>query len=557
MSETVVCPFCAGSIGAGAAECPACHRSLENKNPRGALPVGTVLAGRYTLGEFVYADGEGILYRGVENNGGVHVTIKEYLPVTLSADRSEDGALRPKAGSEVLFKTTRMDFADLYRAIMRVTPATGLEAVLDVVEANNTVYAVMENPGGIPLSKYLDTVGGVMEPAAARSMLQPVFEGVAAMHTAGLVHRGISPENIRVLENGRARLTGYATIGLRTAGCGLRAQLYEGYSAPEQYSSAEFEGRYTDEYGLAAVFYRMVCGRAPVPAGQRLVADSNPAARTIEPNVPSYLSHVLERGLQLKPADRIQTVPELFSSLSSPDAARTVLEGGRQGAAQDNGESKPRRSFAGIAAGLLILAAVLALLLLWFGLRGGFGGEADASSAASTAATPEPETMPDFRGLTYAQVQDNQSYSGRFLFYITEQYSNDQPVGVILEQTPEANTLITGDAITVDLVVSKGPELVPMPNIIGFTQAGAEEELNKAGLKGSFYMINNDGSYASGCVVKCDTEPGEELKAGSTVAVYIAADRDVVVQPTPEPSAAPSPSAIPLLPTPEIEEDLD
>ena len=38
-------------------------------------------------------------------------------------------------------------------------------------------------------------------------------------------------------------------------------QLYEGYSAQEQYSTAEFEGRYTDEYSLAAVFYRMVCGR--------------------------------------------------------------------------------------------------------------------------------------------------------------------------------------------------------------------------------------------------------------------------------------------------------
>lgn len=555
MSEPVVCPFCAGSIEAGVAECPACHRSLENRNPRGALPVGTVLAGRYTLGEFVYADGEGILYRGVENNGGVHVTIKEYLPVTLSADRSPDGALRPKAGSEVLFKTTRMDFADLYRAIMRVTPATGLEAVLDVVEANNTVYAVMENPGGIPLSKYLETMGGVMDPAEARSMLQPVFEGVAAMHTAGLVHRGISPENIRVLENGRARLTGYATIGLRTAGCGLRAQLYEGYSAPEQYSSAEFEGRYTDEYGLAAVFYRMVCGRAPVPAGQRLVADSNPPARTIEPTVPSYLSRVLERGLLLKPADRIQTVSELFSGLSSPDAARSILESDRQTGGRPAEEGTARRQMNGVVAGLLLLTAVLALLLIWFGLGRRHGGEADSQSAASTAATPEPEKMPDFRGLTYSQVLDNQSYSGRFLFYITEQYSNDQPVGVILEQTPEAGALITGEAVNVDLVVSKGPELVPMPNIIGFTQAGAEEELRKAGLNGSFYMMNNDGSYASGCVVKCDAEPGDQLKAGSTVAVYIAADRDVVVQATPEPSPTPdtpAPSA-----TPGVEEDLN
>ena len=56
--------------------------------------------------------------------------------MTLSAERGADCILQPKTGSEVLFKTTRMDFADLYRALERITPATGLEAVLDVVEAN-------------------------------------------------------------------------------------------------------------------------------------------------------------------------------------------------------------------------------------------------------------------------------------------------------------------------------------------------------------------------------------------------------------------------------------
>ena len=67
-------------------------------------------------------DGEGVLYSGVENLGAFRVTIKEYLPVTLSAERGADCILRPKQGSEVLFKTTRMDFADLYRAVQRITP---------------------------------------------------------------------------------------------------------------------------------------------------------------------------------------------------------------------------------------------------------------------------------------------------------------------------------------------------------------------------------------------------------------------------------------------------
>ena len=537
------CPFCAGEIESGAQECPVCQHSLINSNPAGMLPVGTVLAERYTLGEFAGADGEGVFYRAVENSAGVKVTVKEYLPVTLAADRDEAGALRAKAGSEVLFKTTRMDFADLYRAIMRVTPAPGLEAVLDVLEQNNTVYAVMEDPGGIPLEQYLTNLGRTLSPAEARSMLRPVFEGVAALHTAGLVHRGVSPENVRVLETGKARLAGYATIDLRTMGGALRPQLYEGYSAPEQYSTAEFEGRYTDEYGLAAVFYRLVCGQAPVPAGQRLVSDSNPTARMVNATVPAYLSKVLERGLQLKPADRIQTVTQLQDALESAEAAKRLLE---VRPAEKPGPKKPGFSVNQLLAGVMVLLAIVVLLLLWGAVRQGGEPASSAPQPTPTAApTPEPERLPDFRGLSYSQVLANDSYSSKFLFFIKEEYNDEKPAGTIIAQTPEANSLLVDEATTVELIVSKGPAMISMPKILGFSQDGAIRELEAVGLKPSVYLIQNDGTYASGCVVKCSAAPGEKVNVGSTVIVYIAADRDVINPATPVPEELPEPTAIP------------
>ena len=320
MDAKRICPYCMQELDTPEPVCPHCGRSLTGRNPSGSLPVGTVLAGRYTVGEIQSIDGEGILYRGVENKGRFRVTVKEYMPLTLAAERGRDCHLRPKPGSEVLFKTTRMDFADLYHAIQRITPANGLEAVLDVFEENNTVYAVMENPGGRPLQTM---AGRSPRPRGACrrlcAMLQPVFERRGGHARGGAGAPGHLPANIRVLDNGRARLTGYATVGLRTAGSGLHEQLYEGFSAPEQYSTAEFEGRYTDEYSLAAVFYRMVCGLSPVPAAQRLVSDSNPEARTVNPALPVYLSDVLQYGLRLKPVERIQTVPQLFKALSSQE----------------------------------------------------------------------------------------------------------------------------------------------------------------------------------------------------------------------------------------------
>ena len=180
MEQRRICPYCMQELEAGEEQCPHCGRELAGRNPSGSLPAGTVLAGRYTVGDIQSVDGEGILYRGVENNGPFRVTIKEYMPLTLAAERGRDCILRPKPGSEVLFKTTRMDFADLYRAIQRITPASGLEAVLDVVEANNTVYAVLENLGGTPLEQWLENRPAPVRAEDACAMLRPVFEGVAS-----------------------------------------------------------------------------------------------------------------------------------------------------------------------------------------------------------------------------------------------------------------------------------------------------------------------------------------------------------------------------------------
>ena len=535
MEHTRLCPYCLQPISQTAQSCPDCGKVFEGRNPGGSLPVGTLLAGRYTVGEMLRLDGEGILYGGVENLGGFRVTIKEYLPVTLTAERTAgNDTLRPKQGSEVLFKTTRMDFADLYRAIQRITPANGLEAVLDVVEANNTVYAVMETPGGTPLDRWLEDRPGGLRAEDACVMLRPVFEGVSAMHKAGLVHRGICPQNIRVMADGRCRLEGYATVGLRTAGSGLHEQLYEGYSAPEQYSTAEFEGRYTDEYSLAAVFYRMVCGQAPVPAAQRMVADSNPRAKTVNGAVPSYVSQVLQLGLRLRPMERIQTVPQLYQALSSREYTTELLrtlkpETPVQPAPQEP-EHRHLLSLKALLAGILILLSILILLTLWGVMRQNGGTSASSSQPASQPASStvmEPQNLvPNFVGIDYEQIKNNREYTSMYLFYVTEEYSDAAPAGQIIRQEPAADTVLKAGE-TIRLVVSKGPEKVEMPNIIGFTQDGAVKELEARGLVASCFMVVNDGSYVAGCVVSASEEEGAMVTVGTVITVYIAADPSV------------------------------
>ena len=549
MEATRLCPYCLQPLPGAAQSCPHCGKSFAGRNPGGTLPVGTVLAGRYTVGEMLSIDGEGILYRGAENLGRFRVTIKEYLPITLTAERTAESTLRTKTGSEVLFKTTRMDFADLYRSIQRITPANGLEAVLDVVEANNSVYAILENLGGTPLDQWLENHPGTIRPDDACAMLQPVFEGVAAMHKIGLVHRGICPENIRVMENDRCRLAGYATVGLRTAGSGLHEQLYEGYSAPEQYSTAEFEGRYTDEYSLAAVFYRMVCGQAPLPAAQRIVADSNPRAKSVNGSLPLYVSQVLQLGLRLRPMERIQTVPQLYQALSSKEYTAELTRTMKPETPVRTAQPEPERkehllSLKALLAGIVILLSILILLTLWSVLSQHIHQPA-ASAAESEPASSEvmvPQNLvPNFIGMDYTQVQNNREYTSMYLFYVTEEYSDTAPAGQIIQQEPSADTVLKAGE-TIRLVVSKGPQMAEMPNIIGFTQDSAVKELEARGLVASCFMVVNDGSYASGCVVRTSEEPGTKVEVGTVITVYIAADPSVQITVTPEEPAATEPT---------------
>lgn len=566
MEQKRLCPFCMGELPPAATVCPHCGKILEGCNPAGCLPVGTVLAGRYTVGEMRGLDGEGVLYSGVENLGGFRVTIKEYLPVTLSAERGADCILCPKQGSEVLFKTTRMDFADLYRAIQRITPASGLEAVLDVVEANNTVYAVLENLGGTPLEQWLESRPAPVRADDACAMLRPVFEGVAAMHKAGLVHRGICPENIRVMADGRCRLAGYATVGLRTAGSGLHEQLYEGYSAPEQYTTAQFEGRYTDEYGLAAVFYRMVCGQAPMPAAQRVVSDSNPRARTVEPAVPAYVSEVLQLGLRLKVMERIQTVPQLYQALSSKEytaeLTRTMKPETPMHPVRTEQSAQGREhllSLKGLLAGILLLLSILILLTLW-GIVSRQKEQTPSSEPSSEAVSSEemkPQNLvPNFVGIDYEQIKNNREYTSMYLFRAVLEYSDTVPAGQVMRQEPEADEVMENGEV-IQIVVSQGPEKVEMPQIIGASQDKAIEILSSRGLVASCFMVVNDGSYATGCVVSASEAEGTMVTVGSVITVYIAADPSVQITTTPEEPAATEPTTPETTPEGSAEPEYD
>ena len=521
-----LCPHCLSPLESPRDHCPFCGKSLQNQNPAGTLAFASLLGERYTLGRFVQADGEGVTYEGADNTTGQRVMIREYLPVTLAQGRVE-GRLEPKPGREVLFKTNRMDFADLYRTLQRITPATGLVTVQDVIEENDTVYAVTEVCKGQTLEKYLSSRKSPLKPAEARSLMQPVLEGVAALHKEGLVHRGISPETIFILQGGKACLGGYATLGLRTRGSELKEKLFEGYSAPEQYAPEQFAGRYTDVYALAAVFYRILTGTAPLPAPQRLVRDSMPTVREMERDVPGYLSAVLSRAMRLTPAERVQNVPELMGVLASQNAANVLLDREEAAEVSRRRKGKGGQNQYALLMTVLVVICILLMLICWLFLRReGGGGQEQPSGLPASSALQKELYVPDLVGLSYEEVNSDPELAPYFRFYVAEhRYDSDTEPGTVIEQSPTAGQPVAENAL-ISLVISQGPHLVEMPYILGFTQENAVAELNSRGISFSLLTLTNDGSYVSGCVADVDVPAGTEIDVGKVIVnVYIADER--------------------------------
>ncbi len=541
MGRQIICSNCLSNVDSAAPACPYCGQSFENTNPAGTLPVNTLLADRYTIGRVLSLDGEGVLYAAVDGGTTRRVVIKEYVPITICAARARDGSVIPRPGREVLFKTTRMDFIDLYRSLVALGRTTGLTPVTDLFEANNTAYAVREPDEGVALYSYLEQRGGPLTLEEAVRLMRPVVAGVDAMHRMGLLHRGVSPETIFVTSTGEARLSGYATLGLRTADSELKSQMFDGYAAPEQYAVSEFDGKYTDIYGLGAVFYRLLTGREPTPSNLRRMNDTLTPVHMAAPDVPGYASKAIMRALRIAPGERMQSAAELLSALTASEEEEDGDEGG---ARLTPGQTRV------LILGVLVLLLVAAISI-WAivasrrssapesdagnssltdsfsdsdtASSSGSGDSSSGSASGDSSSESEPDSfvVPSFVGKKYVDVATNQEYI-RYVAFLTEhEYSIDFKEGEIIRQShPQGTKVAIGTVIT--LTVSDGPETAVMPTVIGHTQAEAEAELKALRIEYTIVQIVNDGKYKEGFVARCDTEAGSIVEiARQKVMLYI------------------------------------
>ncbi len=535
-----VCLSCMTVFDSQQEICPCCgYAAGENKNPAGGLPEGLLLNDTYRVGSFLSIDSEGAIYDAMDVSGRRPCRIKEYMPVTLCTGRGEDLSLQVRVGSEVPYKNNAADFADLYAKLRHFNNDICLLSVREVFYANDTVYAVTEKAEGLTLTKYLERRGGRLGWNEALDLLDPLWVAVEKLHRAGIVHRGICCDNITVTGPGVVRLGGYGTQAMRSQGTELKAQLYAGYAAPEQYSASDFDGAFTDIYALCAVLYRVVTGVCVPSARERLHEDTleDPTRYTQTPlsdgtvqKLPVYLADAILHGLQLEGRDRFVDMQSFRMALSGQRPGRSaapVQNTGRSPGGAVRTEPEKKSLWSRMNTDLKValctfafLAVVFAVVLgVWYG-----GREApvdsssllDSSSVIVSSVSTEPESdstaaesesdevlAPQLVGLQYADARLEYK---NFRYSVSYEHST-YAVGMIISQNPVHGDPVTDN--TIAIVVSQGVEPIPMPDIEGYTRASAESLMNSLGIKYEIITVINDGSWASDVVT--ETNPGPDV----------------------------------------------
>ena len=300
--------------------CPHCGydpAADEGKYPL-ALKPGSILNGRYILGRVLGQGGFGITYIAQDYNSKERVAIKEYLPDETAMRTPGQHMVSPysaeTAGRFTYGKEQFLAEAETLAGFM------GSENIVNIVkffEENGTAYLVMEYVDGIGLDQYMEKQGGRLTVRETDRLLLPVMDALQWVHSKGVVHRDISPDNVLITEKGKAKLIDFGAARYSTGEQNktLDVILKHGFAPKEQYSHNSKQGPFTDIYAMAATYYYAITGKKPPDAVSRIVTDELERPGTLVPELSEAAEAALLKALAVEPSERYQSIAEFEKDL--------------------------------------------------------------------------------------------------------------------------------------------------------------------------------------------------------------------------------------------------
>lgn len=299
-----------------------------------ALPSGTMLDGRYRIERVIGRGGFGITYEAVNTVTRQHVAIKEWT----AGDQA--GFLREAR--------TLRDFAAIDAVV----------TVLDYLQEDDAAFLVMEYLDGITLREYIER-SGKLPTETVINLFRPIFAALEQIHSAGVIHRDISPDNLMVLGEGpdiRLKLMDFGAARNYEGANVTHSVIYKpNYSPPEQMDPGGVMGSFTDVYALCGTICYCITGKAPEDVISRLLLDELEPPSALGADILPAAEKILMRGLALDSDERIRDIPSLTSQLYKiyPDLSEEEKK-----AEMLRRRQRKQRIAAGVAAALLIAFAL-------------------------------------------------------------------------------------------------------------------------------------------------------------------------------------------------------
>ncbi len=482
--------------------------------------VGKRLDGRYEIREIIGVGGMAVVYKAYDNQENRTVAIKILKEEFVS---NEEFVRRFKNESKAIAMLSHQNIVKVY----------------DVSFGDLIQYIVMEYIDGITLKEFIERQGSLSWKDSVHFTLQ-ILKALQHAHDKGIVHRDVKPQNIMVLPDGTIKVTDFGIA--RFARSEHRTMTDKAIGSVHYISPEQARGEKTDEkadiYSVGVMLYEMITGSLPFEADSAVSVaimqlQREPKLPTeINGSVPLGLEQITMHAMQKNVEKRYQSAAEMLCDLDKfrKDPAITFaysyfIDNSPtkfvSGAATANGkevktvykEEKEKNTIIPILSGIavtLVIAIVVLGIIFIPKLFSETGSEIDC---------------PDFVGMTYDELQENEEYNELFDFVIEWDNNSEYENGYIFEQSHTKGTKMKKGA-KITLYISMGQATKKVPDVYSKSESSAVSELKSNGFKVSVEEIASE-DVEIGLVVKTDPARTTVVEEGAKITVYISTGKPI------------------------------